>query len=222
MCGRYSASRPPDLTAEAYAARVVDEPPPPSWNVAPTDPVSVVVERGEGRELRTLKWGLIPSWATDAKIASRLINARAETVATKPAFRSALVKRRCLVPADGWYEWRAEPGVPKQPFFIAPRSGVAAFAGLYERWGDTRTFTIVTTSASDELRRLHERMPVVLPPDVWDAWLDPAHDDVEALCGLLTPREGFAAYPVTTLVNNVRNNGPELLDPLPADDGTLF
>src|SRR3712207_3486651 len=145
MCGRYSASRPPDLTEETYAARVVDPPPPPSWNVAPTDPCAVVVDRGEGRELRTLRWGLIPSWADDPRIASRLINARAETVAEKPAFRVALARRRCLVPADGWYEWR-----DKQPHFISRGDGPLAFAGLYERWQDTRTFTIVTTSAAPD------------------------------------------------------------------------
>ena len=215
MCGRYSASRPPDLTAEAYAATVVDPPPPPSWNVAPTDPVSVVVERGEGRELRTLKWGLIPSWADDPRIASRLINARAETVATKPAFRSALARRRCLVPADGWYEWR-----DKRPHFITAPTGPVAFAGLYERNGDTRTFTVVTTSAAPDVAYLHDRMPVVLPPDVWDAWLDPGHDDVEALCALLRPFEGCTAYEVSTAVNNVRSNGPALLEPAVPD--TLF
>ena len=214
MCGRYSASRPPDLTAEAYAARVVDEPPPPSWNVAPTDPVSVVVERGEGRELRTLKWGLIPSWADDPRIASRLINARAETVASKPAFRSALLRRRCLVPADGWYEWR-----DRRPHFIS-RAGPLAFAGLYERNGETRTFTIVTTAAAPDIAHLHDRMPVVLPPEVWDAWLDPAHDDPDALRALLVPRTGCTAYEVSTAVNNVRSNGPALLDPVAP--GTLF
>ncbi|HVF05737.1 MAG TPA: SOS response-associated peptidase [Frankiaceae bacterium] len=214
MCGRYSASRPPDLTEETYAARVVDEPPPPSWNVAPTDPVSVVVDRGEGRELRTLRWGLIPSWADDPRIASRLINARAETVAEKPAFRSALVRRRCLVPADGWYEWRQ-----KRPHFIS-RAEPIAFAGLYERNGETRTFTIVTTEAAPDVAYLHDRMPVVLPPDVWDEWLDPANDDAAALCGLLLPQTGFAAYEVSTAVNDVRRDGPELLAPVTEE--TLF
>ena len=214
MCGRYSASRPPDLTEETYAARLVDEPPPPSWNVAPTDPASVVVERGEGRELRTLKWGLVPSWADDPRIASRLINARAETVAEKPAFRAALAKRRCLVPADGWYEWRQ-----KRPHFISAE-GPVAFAGLYERRGDVRTFTIVTTAAAPDIAYLHDRMPVVLPPGEWDAWLDPAQDDVAALCALLRPRPGCTAYEVAPLVNDVRRDGPELLAPLTEE--TLF
>lgn len=226
MCGRYSASRPPDLTEVRYAAVLVDDAPPPSWNVAPTDPVSVVVHREERRELRTLRWGLIPSWAEDRRIASRLINARAETVATKPAFRSALLRRRCLVPADGWYEWLAEPGRRKQPFFISGPEPVA-FAGLYEVWRDpatedlVRTCTIVTTSASPSLAYLHERMPVVLPPEAWDVWLDRAYDDVEGLLGLLRPRDGFDAYPVGDAVNSVRNNGPSLVEPVEAE-GSLF
>lgn len=218
MCGRYSASYPPDLTEETFVATVVDEPPAPSWNVAPTDPVSIVVQR-EQREVRTVRWGLIPSWADDRRIASRLINARAETVAEKPAFRAALARRRCLVPADGWYEWRSGGG-QKQPFFIARRDGApAAFAGLYEVWRDpateelVRTCTIVTTSACAELSQLHTRMPVVLGPDAWDEWLDTSHADV---LGLLVPCEGFDAYPVSPAVNSVRNNGPSLVEPLPA------
>jgi putative SOS response-associated peptidase YedK len=214
MCGRYSASYPPELTAERYRATVADEPPPPSWNVAPTDPVSVVVDRGEGRELRTFNWGLIPSWATDRRIASKLINARAETVATKPAFRVALARRRCLVPADGWYEWR-----DRKPFFIHVDQPVA-FAGLYERNGDTRTFTIVTTAAAPDIAYLHDRMPVVLGPEDWAEWLDPRHEDLDAVCALLRPREGFEAYRVGTAVNDVRRNGPQLLDP--AIEDTLF
>lgn len=214
MCGRFSASYPPHLMAETYAAAVVDDPPPPKWNVAPTDPVSIVVQR-EQRELRTVRWGLIPSWADDRRIASRLINARAETVAEKPAFRAALARRRCLVPADGWYEWRQ-----RQPFFITRRGGgPVAFAGLYEVWRDpateelVRTATIVTTSACPELALLHTRMPVVLAPGTWDEWLDPENDDA---AGLLVPCEGFDAYPVSTAVNSVRNDGPSLVEPLPA------
>jgi putative SOS response-associated peptidase YedK len=229
MCGRYSASRPPDLTGDLYAAVVVDEPPPPSWNVAPTDPVSCVVRRDDRRELRTLRWGLVPSWSADRKGAARMINARAETVAVKPAFRSALARRRCLVPADGWYEWLTSPEGRKQPFFITPSDrGPLAFAGLYEVWRDPateellRTCAVVTTAASESLRYLHERMPVVLPPDAWDEWLDPALDDPLAL---LQPREGFDAYPVGLAVNSVRNNDPSLVEPIPADgasDEALF
>ena len=207
MCGRYSASRPPDLTEETFAATRVDAPPPPSWNVAPTDAVSVVLAGEDGRELRTFTWGLVPSWAADARIASKLINARAETVASKSAFRTALQRRRCLVPADGWYEWR-----DRRPHFVHA-GGQIAFAGLYERG----TFTIVTTAASDELAWLHDRMPVVLAPDEWAEWLDPANDDVVSL---LHPRAGFATHPVSADVNNVRNDGPSLV--LPVEEDTLF
>lgn len=212
MCGRYSASYAPNLVEETYRAVRVDEPPPPSWNVAPTDPVAVVVQR-EQREVRTLRWGLIPSWADDRKIASRLINARAETVAEKPAFRNALARRRCLIPADGWYEWRE-----RQPFFITRRGGgPVAFAGLYEVWRDpdteelVRTCAVVTTTACDELKQLHTRMPVVL--DDVDAWLDP---DLADPLALLVPTTGYDAYPVSPAVGNVRNNGPSLIEPLPA------
>ncbi len=220
MCGRYAASQPPDLTEEAYAAVAVDEPPPPSWNVAPTDPVSAVVFRHDRREVRTVRWGLVPSWATDKKGAARLINARAETVATKPAFRAAIQRRRCLIPADGWYEWRAEPGRPKQPFFISA-AGPVAFAGLYEFWRDPATeellatCAVVTTTASAGLAYLHDRMPVVLPAETWEAWLDPSYDDLEAVRGLLLPRDGFGAYPVGNAVNSVKNNGPSLVEPVP-------
>ena len=214
MCGRFSASYPPSLLEETYAAVAVDDPPPAKWNVAPTDPVSIVVRR-ERREVRTVRWGLIPSWADDRRIASRLINARAETLAEKPAFRAALARRRCLVPADGWYEWRQ-----KQPFFIVRRGGgPVAFAGLYEVWRDpatdelVRTCAIVTTEACADLRELHTRMPVVLGADAWDEWLDPAHEDVR---GLLVPCEGFDAWPVSPAVNSVRNDGPALVEPLPA------
>jgi putative SOS response-associated peptidase YedK len=225
VCGRYSASRPPNL--ETYAAVAVDDPPPPSWNVAPTDPVSVVVSREGRREVRTLRWGLVPSWAEDRRIASRLINARAETVATKPAFRAALLRRRCLVPADGWYEWRAEPGRRKQPFFISQRDTSVAFAGLYEVWRDPateellRTCTIVTTTASDGLAYLHDRMPVVLAPDAWDLWLDGAEHPADELLGLLRPSDGYDAYPVGEAVNSVRNNGPALVEPVAAE-GSSF
>lgn len=205
MCGRYSASRPPDLTEEAFAAARVDEPPPPSWNVAPTDPVSVVLAGESGRELRTFTWGLVPAWAKDARIASKLINARAETVATK--FRAALLRRRCLVPADGWYEWR-----DKRPYFVHADRPIA-FAGIYEN----ATFSIITTAAAGDIAWLHDRMPVVLAPDEWAEWLDVGNDDVVPL---LHPRAGFATHPVSRDVSNVRNDGPSLVLPVEAD--TLF
>jgi putative SOS response-associated peptidase YedK len=211
MCGRYAASYPPDLIEETYAASLVDEPPAPSWNVAPTDPVPIVVLRDDARQVRTVRWGLVPSWSADPRGAARMINARAETVESKPAFRAALRKRRCLVPADGWYEWRA-----KQPYFIHG-DGPLAFAGLYEFWRDPATeewlatCAIVTTAAAPSLRDLHDRMPVVLPADRWEPWLDPAFEHPAAL---LDAREGFAAYPVSPAVNSVRNNGAHLVLPV--------
>ncbi len=228
MCGRYAASRrPEDLVVEFEAVPAEgQEPLRADYNVAPTKDVYVVRTKRERdpegsptgaghRELRAVRWGLVPSWAKDVSVGNRLLNARVESLTEKPAFRSAARSRRCLVPADGWYEWRQ-----KQPFFITARGGApVAFAGLYEVWKDpateelVRTCTIVTTSACDDLKELHTRMPVVLGPDAWDEWLDVSHDDVD---GLLLPCNGFDAYPVSPAVNNVRNDGPSLVEPLPA------
>ena len=180
------------------------------------------------RELRVVRWGLVPSWAKDRSIGSRLINARAETVHSKPAFRRAFAHRRCLLPADGYYEWqRLEgAGAPKQPYFICRGDGgPLAFAGLYELWRDPAlpqddelswlwTATIITTSAPDDLGRIHDRMPMVIQPDNWADWLDPAADDSAGLMALCAPAasDGLTSYPVSTAVNSVRNNGPQLID----------
>ncbi len=210
----------------------------------PTDEVWTVLERtppGEGpaaatRELRPLRWGLVPTWAKEAKIGARMINARVETVHEKPAFRRAFVKRRCLLPADGFYEW--QPGTDpatgkarKQPYFIHPEDGqVMALAGLYEYWRDLAvtqdddpaawlmTCTIITTEATeatDAAGHIHPRMPLALTADRYDAWLDPTHHDADELRALLgQPADGHLdARPVSTAVDNVRNNGPHLLDP---------
>ncbi|MFD0367685.1 SOS response-associated peptidase [Streptomyces sp. NPDC127114] len=242
MCGRYTSTRSPqDLTRRF---EVTDWRPEetlaPSWNVAPTDQVYAVLERasrdedGGGevrRELRTLRWGLVPSWAKDPKIGSRMINARVETVHEKPAFRRAFAKRRCLLPADGFYEWdpvkdEATGRTRKQPYFIHPVDGqVMAMAGLYEYWRNPdvandddpdawlTTCTILTTEATDAAGRIHPRMPLALAPDHYDAWLDPHHHNTADLRALLTqPADGrLDARPVSTAVNNVRNNGPHLL-----------
>lgn len=222
------------------------------FNVAPTKAVYAVVERPPSedrdappeRQLRVFTWGLIPSWAKDPAIGSRLINARMETVADKPAFRRAFAARRCLLPADGYYEWyptatlgpRGKPR--KQPFFIRPRDGgILAMAGLYEIWRDpTRsdddperfrwTCTILTTQAEDELGRIHDRMPLMVEPDRWQDWLDPHAAGRRDPRELLVPASPgrLEAYPVATLVNSVRNNGPELVEPLPweeADAGMM-
>jgi putative SOS response-associated peptidase YedK len=188
------------------------------------------------RQLRTVRWGLVPFWAKDLSIGNRLINARVETVHEKPAFRRAFASRRCLLPADGYYEWypteqRTSAGKPlKQPFFIRPADGgVLAMAGLYEIWRDPEkaeddpdrfvwTCTVLTTSAEDAVGRIHDRMPLLVEPDRYSAWLDPTGSAVEDLRELLVPAAPgrLEAYPVSTRVNNVRNNGPQLLEPVEA------
>ena len=231
MCGRYASSRPPEDLAERFAAPLRDEPIPPRWNVAPTDPVYAVVNRRpEGaeepqRQLRVLRWGLVPSWSKDAKGGAKMINARAETLLAKPAFRSAVARRRCLLPADGYYEWMTRPGQPKQPFFIRRADGEpVALAGIYEFWRDPEggpdapwlaTCAVVTTAAGESLRLLHDRMPVVLDPAECEAWLDPrvAEEEAVELLGSAA-HEALEAVPVSTAVNSVRNDGPELVEPI--------
>jgi putative SOS response-associated peptidase YedK len=249
MCGRYASSRrPEDLVEEFEIDRSeVKETLTPDYNVAPTKPVYAVLERPARheddepdkqpgpaeRQLRVLTWGLVPFWAKDPSIGNKMINARMETVTEKPAFRKAFASRRCLLPADGYYEWYAtaqknESGKPvKQPFFIHPADGsVMAMAGLYEIWRDpTRdeddparfrwTCTVLTTRAEDEVGHIHDRMPLLVEPQRYAAWLDPATPGDDAK-GLLVPAAPgrLEAYPVTTTVNNVRNNGPELLEAL--------
>jgi putative SOS response-associated peptidase YedK len=182
------------------------------------------------RQLRVVRWGLVPYWAKDVKIGSRMINARAETVAEKPAFRRAFAKRRCLLPADGYYEWQAQPGAAKQPIYISRKDGrPLAFAALYELWRDPAvaredpdawlwSATIITTSAPDELGMIHDRMPMIIDPARWSDWLDPANGDVADLRSLLAPAavSGLMTYPVSTAVNAVRNNGPQLIEPVGA------
>ncbi len=249
MCGRYASSRrPQDLAEEfeidqAMVTETVTEPLQPDYNVAPTKDVYAVVARPPkadeepARQLRVLRWGLVPFWAKDPAIGNRMINARMETVTEKPAFRQAFAKRRCLLPADGYYEWYAteqktKAGRPvKQPFFIHPSDGsVMAMAGLYEIWRDpTRddddpqrfrwSCTVLTTTAEDAVGHIHDRMPLLVEPERYAAWLDPGQDDPELLRSLLVPAAPgrLEAYPVSTSVNNVRNNGPELLEPLPVE-----
>lgn len=240
MCGRYASSRSADdLVAEfdVLDPRISDELP-PSYNVAPTDRVYAVLERHDTRQLRDLRWGLVPSWAKDASIGSRMINARLETAAEKPAFRKAYAARRCLLPADGYFEWyetqqTTAKGKPvKQPFFITPDDGsLLAMAGLYEIWRDRSvadedapgafvwSCTVLTTEAADDLGRIHDRMPLTVPRDRRDAWLA-AETSVDDLRELVVPAQqhGLVAYPVSKAVGNVRNNGPELVEPLPAEE----
>ena len=266
MCGRYASARKRiELLEEFRVERDrVSEPLEPDYNVAPTKRVYAVMTRdqrpsessaepagdapdgrpaadsagpsGVARELRVVRWGLVPFWAKDPKIGSRMINARAETVSSKPAYRHAFKRRRCLLPADGYYEWQRPDGTEadtpggkggaKQPYFICRGDGgPLAFAGLYELWRDAAlpddherawlwTATIITTSAPDELGRIHERMPMVIQPDRWQDWLDPGANDPADLIALLAPAAsiGLTSYPVSTAVNSVRNNSPELIE----------
>lgn len=243
MCGRYASSRRPEDLVEEFDVAEVRIPAPleADYNVAPTDPVYAVVERPPSREddqppqrqLRVLRWGLVPSWAKEASIGSRMINARMETVAQKPAYQRAFAKRRCLLPADGYFEWYpteelTRSGKPrKQPFFIRPRDGgVLAMAGLYEIWRDPSkaedaedrflwSCTVITTDAEDDLGRIHDRMPLMVDRGRWSEWLDPRVEGPDLLDLLEPATPGrLEAYPVSTRVGNVRNNGPELLEPL--------
>ncbi|MCW2947946.1 MAG: hypothetical protein JWR24_4663 [Actinoallomurus sp.] len=225
MCGRYASTRGRQELIDIFdvdhdeAGELV-----PDFNVAPTKPVPVVLTR-EVRELHVARWGLVPSWAKDVSIGGRLINARVETVHEKPAFRGAFARRRCLLPADGYYEWHTPEGGGKQPFFIRRRDGrVLAMAGLYEvrpsadhddEW--LLTCTVITTEASDDVGRIHDRMPMLVEPDRYAEWLDPALATPEKARSLLVPAaEGvLESHPVSTAVNKVINNGPELVKPLP-------
>lgn len=229
MCGRYASSRSADELATSFA---VEEPPAerltPSYNVAPTDPVYVVVNRHGVRKLRVVRWGLIPSWAKEARIGARFINARQETVRDKPAFRAAFARRRCLVPADGYYEWQRQPGGRKQPYFLsAPEGSPLAMAGLYEAWKDPAapdtlvwTCTVITTAAADDLGHIHDRTPLLVPPSAWTRWLDPSISEPGA--DLLVPATPgrLASWPVSADVGNVRTNDRYLVEPRAATAAT--
>ena len=248
MCGRYASSRKPEDLVEEFEVDRVDLAAPleADYNVAPTKDVYAVFDRvskrdpeaGRVRRLASVRWGLVPSWAKDVGIGARMINARVETLADKPAFRKAFAQRRCLLPADGYYEWyptqlTTAKGKPvKQPFFIRPRDGgVLALAGLYEIWRDTSvadpdapgafvwSATVITTAAEDDLGHIHDRMPMLVEPERFSTWLDPsltAPDDLSALLVPAAPGR-LEAYPVSREVNHVKNNGPALVEPIPAE-----
>ena len=221
MCGRFS------LGATIRIGQVFDLPNwpeiPPRYNIAPSQEVSAVIQNREtgAREFRPFRWGLVPSWAKDPAIGNRMINARSETAATKPAFRKPLRERRCLILADGFYEWKRE-GTRKQPHYIKLRDGAPfAFAGLWDHWapadGDpVETCTILTTTPNEVLQPIHDRMPVILPSSAYNVWLDPAMRDVEPLQAVLTPypAEEMTAYPVNTRVNNPANDTADCIAPL--------
>lgn len=228
MCGRYASARStPDLAALLGAhdetGELVTE---PDYNIAPTKDVPAAVVRGDGRRLVALRWGLVPSWAKDPRIGSRLINARVETVTATPAFRAAFARRRCLLPADGYYEWqlpaagRPSAKNPKQPYYLAPADGsLLVMAGLYEVWKDAEgrplwTATVITTDAADDQGHIHDRAPLTVPATLWDRWLDPGGTGDELLGDLTSAVAGaISVTAVSPLVNDVRRNGPELLAP---------
>lgn len=237
MCGRFVSTSPPDEIAKYFGATEVDERlEGPNYNVAPTQDVYAVLEDGGVRRVEALHWGLIPFWAKEAKVGNRMINARSDKVATSGAYKHAFKKRRCIIPADGFYEWSKVPGRKnKQPWFIhRPDDEPIAFAGLWEVWRpqsqaardgvpgaeDQRSedelvsCTIITGEPNDKIAEIHDRMPVMLPPDAWDTWLDPEVQDTDLLGKFLVPAPSslITFHPVSTEVNNVRNQGPHLVD----------
>ncbi len=224
MCGRFVITEPPDVYADWFGADAVHtEALAPNYNVAPTDPVYAVAEHEGERLLGTFRWGLLPFWAKDRRMAARHINARAETLADKPAFKDSFASRRCLIPADGFFEWEPIPDKGKLPHYIySAERRPLAFAGLWASWRDpeteerVRTCTIVTGAPDAVVEPLHNRMPVMLARESWATWLDPANQDPAALVELLRaqPGEHLAEHAVSTLVNDVRNNLPETIVPL--------
>ena len=229
MCGRFTHAQSWSELVELYRITETDRPLniPARYNVAPTEDVPAVrhSENG-GRELVMLRWGLIPPWAKDAAIGAKTINARAETVAEKPSFRNAIKRRRCLIAADGFYEWRTEPSGSKTPFLIRLRDGEPfAFAGLWERWDKApdgrpiESCTIITTAANTRMRPIHTRMPVIMAPESREAWLDVDGHDAGRVLDLLVPypADAMEVVRVSRRVNNVANDDPECVEP--SDDG---
>jgi putative SOS response-associated peptidase YedK len=235
VCGRFVSSSAPDRIAAYFGAELAVEPLGPNYNVAPTNDIYGVVAVGDDhREVQAFHWGLIPSWAKERKIGQRMINARAETLAQKPAFKSVFKKHRCIIPMDGFYEWA--PGVEggpvtkagklaKRPYFVHRIDGEPlAVAGLWSVWRDRsaegdgdwlHSATVVTTDANGTMQQVHDRMPVILPRAMWDLWLDPANQNIDMLSKLLVPAPDhlLTMHEVATDVNNVRNKGADLIRP---------
>ncbi|HEY4753834.1 MAG TPA: SOS response-associated peptidase [Candidatus Limnocylindrales bacterium] len=230
MCGRFQQQTSTSELARIFGAEDLTDDPAPAFNVAPTDEASVVVERDRQRAIVRYRWGLIPPWVDDPKIASKTFNARAETLTTSPMFREAFKKRRCLVPVDGFYEWHRS-GKDRVPLTIFDPDGLPlALAGLWTGRQDpatgewNRTFTVITSRPNEFMAQIHNRMPVIIAPDKWALWLDRELRDPGELQGLLEPNEGLPldAYVISPLVNNVRNDGPDLLLPAQAEGGLLL
>ena len=217
MCGRYTLRTPVDSLVEAFEIEEYPSSITPNYNIAPTQEVAAVVEEDEKRKLEMFHWGLIPSWAKDPAIGNKMINARAETVSEKPSFRKAFRVRRCLIVADGFYEWQKTTN-GKQPYYIRMEDDSPfAFAGLWESWQngtEIRSATIITTDANDVVAPIHNRMPVILHPEDYELWLDPDFDEKEPLTTLLKPypAEAMDAYPVSRSVNSPSNNEPGIIE----------
>ena len=223
MCGRYRLSRRKQLVDEYFDCSSYESDWTPRYNIAPTQPIPVIRQNPKEprRELSLMRWGLIPSWARDSSVAASMINVRSETASTKPAFRDALKSRRCLIPADGFYEWM-RTGKTKQPYCFEVNEGALfAFAGLWDRWRDrggnaVETCSILTTVPNAVASAVHDRMPVILDPDVYDLWLDPGMWDVDAASDLLKPYDArrLRSYPVSSRVNSVANDDAECSVPV--------
>jgi putative SOS response-associated peptidase YedK len=223
MCGRYRLSRRKQIIEEHFDSVSGDDEWVPRYNIAPTQPILVIRQNPKEpvRELSLMKWGLIPSWAKDSSGAAQMINARSETAATKPAFRDALKSRRCLIPADGFYEWKRD-GKTKQPYCFEVNDGeLFAFAGIWDRWKDPsgswiKSCSILTTTPNAVTASVHDRMPVILDADGYNLWLDPGMKDVSAASELLKPYDArlMRCYPVSSRVNSVGNDDEECARPL--------
>ena len=224
MCGRYTLTTPADELLAVFDVPEIGFEHRPRYNVAPTQEAPVVARDEDGRKMGLLRWGLVPFWADDPGIGNRLINARSETASEKPAFRQAFRRRRCLVAADGFFEWKEEGDGQKTPFWIhRPDRRPFGMAGIWERWepedGEPLfTYAILTRDADDELRELHPRMPVLLDRDAGDAWLDPegSVEELEEVLEAPSPHE-LTYHPVSTVVNSPRNDGPECIAPVEED-----
>ncbi|MGH6663417.1 MAG: SOS response-associated peptidase [Pseudolabrys sp.] len=222
MCGRYTFTSAPEAMRQLY--RYLGQPNfPPRYNIAPTQPIAIVRMAEGQRQFALVRWGLLPSWVKDPKTFTLLINARGETVCDKPAYRAAMKRRRCLIPADGFYEWQ-KAGERKRPFFVHARSGAPlAFAGLWETWTgpngeELETAAIVTTRANATLAPIHERMPVIVPPAAFDLWLNCNEVDAKTAEALIAPAPDdlLEAYEISTAVNRTANDNPKLLEPVAA------
>jgi putative SOS response-associated peptidase YedK len=227
MCGRYTITSPPEAIRALF--RYEQQPNfPARHNVSPTQPIPIVRLANGKRQFALVRWGLLPSWVKDPRSFSLIINARGESVLDKPAFQAAMRRRRCLIPADGFYEWRGEGG-RKQPYYIRLKTGEPmALAGVWETWTgpngeELETAAIVTTTANRQLSAIHHRMPVIVPPEAFDFWLDCAEADAETAAALIVPAgEGLLeVYPVSTAVNRVANDMPALIEPVTAETAEI-